>query len=253
MMPQIDFDKTNGLKINLRDKEKLIKTLNFLKNKIQDFLPALYQTITDFESIKNRQAQFITSQIKLVINLLCHLPKNKYDISSKISASYLQKIIENIENNNYFTVSSEIPLWYNSIIEIIPMDEKDIDIKQIAMDFKNKGNNAVQNPKQVKDLNQLFVDYSNYRFKDNSELSKIPFIIKYLQQIFKEVSYDGGVLFNEESYDSFTINFGKTCENIGIALLDCDTDKVFKIIVKLYDYTFDLKEVLHENKISKYQ
>ena len=250
-MPQIDFSKSEDKKINIQDKEILINSLSLLKKNINNFLPSIYQTITNFEKINDRKAQFLVSQIKLVLSLISNLPKDKYNEASKISISYLPKIIENLKDDNYSNVFSDISLWYNSIIEIISIDEKEIDLKTIAIDFKNKGRNAVRYPKKVKELNQLFTEYGNIRFKENSEMLKIPFLMKYLQQIFKEVSYDGGVLFNEESYDSFTKNFSKTCENIGIYILESDYEKIFNTIAKLYDYTFDLKEVLYENKFSK--
>jgi len=261
MMPEINFNKSRSTKINNQNKENLVKALNNLKDKTEKisngkekesrFSSALYQIISDFELFKDSKVLFIISQLKLVIQLLYHLPKNKYKIASKYSTLYLQKIIENIENNNYFTISSDIANWYNSIIKLINMKKNNIDINQIAIEIKDKGNLVVQNPKQVKEFYQLFIKYNNCRFGTDTELSKIAFIIKYLQQIFKEVSYDGGVLFNEESYDSFTVNFGKTCVMIGENFLKSNTDEVFRTIGKFYNYTNDLLEVLNENKISK--
>jgi len=258
-----EFKKINFMKIQDEDKNKFIQNLdnlqkeinNFKKNNnsnFEDFLPVFNELIQVFMSSEDIHIRFLGSQLKIIAQIFYNLPN---DISKEIlttSIVIIKKLKEDINDESIINASSSIALWYNSFINLIPLKEKNIDIKQILMDFKRVGKKVIENPKQVKELNQLFVEYSNKKLKTNSEISIFPFIVKYLQQIFKEVSYDGGILFNEKTYDEFTINFGKTCINIGENYQYSNPNDIIEEIIKLYIYSCDLRKVLYENKISKY-
>ncbi|MEF8879501.1 MAG: hypothetical protein V5A64_03810 [Candidatus Thermoplasmatota archaeon] len=257
------FQKLDFTIIHDSDKDQIIQNIDKSVRKIKKireedkknlefFIPTFEVLINTYLLSKNVCAESLGSQLKILAQIFYHFPNSKLNKILNFSIKILNEMRREINEEKIIDVSSSIASWYNLVLTLLPLEEKNVDIRRISMDFKKRGELVIKNPKQVKELYQLFVDYSNFRFQLNSKIYMVPFTVKYLQQVFKEISYDGGILFDERTYDEFIVQFGRICMNVGENFLNSNEDDVFKTIIKLYVYSNDLMRVLNENKISRY-
>lgn len=210
----------------------------------------LYNLVSLLSTSDMSDIRAVSSQLKLITSVIMKLPKNVAVDTASLSVKAVEKIREAVSQCEFQKASFSIALWYNGLIERLPLQQKTVTKKEMADELKKRGDLLMKNPRDMKGIYQFFVVYSNRRLHGDKGVEKMPFIVKYLQQVFKEVSYDGGYLFTLKSYDNFSKNFGETCKILGEAVEVDETEKVFDIILKLFGYTEKLKEELYENKAS---
>ncbi|MCD6236691.1 MAG: hypothetical protein DRN01_04390 [Thermoplasmata archaeon] len=228
------LDLENGFR--MMDKTKLVLTA--------------YQVTSFCSESEVDNLRAVSSQLKLVASIIAHLPADSIINLSFKSTEALKEIKKAVLKNEFQIASFSIALWYRDIIELLPLQQRTVTRWQVAKELKKRGSLLIKNPKDMKGIYQLFINYSNKKLQGDNMIEEVPFIIKYLQQIFKEVSYDGGYLFTPESYDRFSESFGKACKRVGESIEADEREKVFDVILRLFRYTEELKEELCGDKAS---
>ena len=231
--------------------DRLLESIDNGENCLSEFFYILEDLIDTCFLSKCVYIRLIGSQLAIIAQVLYHMPYKKLFNSLLISKKFIyilkEKLLKNSMVDSYYNIST----WFNRLIQDLPLEEIYITRMQISDGFKRKGSLIKNEPKKVGELYQLFVLYSNKKLKSESGLQEMPFLLKYIQQIFKEISYDEGHLFDEASYDNFSVIFGKICFLIGEAIEENNKEKIFSIITSLYGYSENLRGDLYKDKITR--
>ncbi|HHH79635.1 MAG TPA: hypothetical protein ENL13_01890 [Thermoplasmatales archaeon] len=249
-LPELSDSERKHVADYFIDLEKSFEGLSNVEGKTRLELK-IYRFTSFCSAFEIKRMKALSSQFKLVASVIQHLNVDTVVGLSSLSAEMMRKIRKSVLQNNFRKAFFLIALWYRDLIETLPLQQKMVTKQEVAEELKRRGGTLTENPSDMKGIYQLFINYGNKRLCGvKEEIGEMSFVIKYFQQVFKEVSYDGGYLFTPKSYNCFSRSFGELCRSLGEVVERGGREKVFDVVFRLFSYVEELKEELYGSETS---